>query len=68
MLAKVRFWVTNFWWGFVAIIIAVVMHYYGIVLRLTDMIVPDNQLFVKGSEICAKLTDKLLDWDRRRGG
>ena len=68
MLEKVRFWLENFWWGMVAIMISIVMHYYGIALRLSDMIVPDNQLFEKGSKLCADLTDKLLDWDRRRGG
>lgn len=68
MLAKVRFWIANFWWGMVAIMIAIVMHYYGIALRITDMIVPDNRVFAKGSELCSRLTDKLLGWDERRGG
>lgn len=72
MLEKLTFWFLNFLWGMVAIVISTVMHYYGIILRLTDMIVPDNQLFAngyaKGSELCSKLTDKLLGLDQRRGG
>lgn len=71
MLAKVRFWLANFWWGMVAIMISIVMNCYGIALRLSDMIIPDNQLFEKGREygddLCSRLTDKLLGWDERRG-
>lgn len=71
MLAKVRFWFSNFFWGMVAIIISILIHYCGIVLRLSDMMVPNNKLFEKGREygddLCSKLTDKLLGWDERRG-
>lgn len=68
MWTKVTFWFTNFFWGLVAIMISIVMHYYGIALRLSEMIVPNNQLFEKGSELCSELTHKLLGWDRTRGG
>lgn len=68
MFSKVTFWLSNFLWGLIAIIIAIAMHYYGIALRITEMIVPNNKLFVKGSELCAELTHKLLGWDQRRGG
>lgn len=68
MWSKLKFWFTNFFWGLIAIMIAVVMHYYGIILRLTEMVVPNNRIFVKGSELCSELTHKLLGWDQRRGG
>ena len=68
MLEKLTFWCSNFFWGMVAIMISIVMHYYGIALRLTEMIVPNNRIFEKGGELCSRLTHKLLGWDRTRGG
>lgn len=61
MLDKINYWFGNFVDGIVAIFVDVGILVVGILLRLTDMVVPDNRIFLKFKDLSTKEIRRFLE-------
>ena len=61
MLSKITFWLTNFLEGLIAIMSSTAVYFFGILMRISDMIIPNNRVFMWADRFSRTYIDEFLE-------